>query len=155
MGYKYTLVLNREITDEESAILREADAGCAAAVFGPDTLPTNADIPVTKMDVDDTASPTLAEAIQAGLDAVKKVPDLSVPGLTVPAQPAGPAEEGTQGVVVGEKPEVLAEEKVESKAGETAEAEPAAKKPAARKPRARKAKTAEEKDPVEVGAGSA
>ena len=48
-GYKYTLVLSREITDEESAILREASPGCADAVFGPDTLPTNAEIPVTKL----------------------------------------------------------------------------------------------------------
>ena len=88
MGYKFTLVLNREITDDESAALR--DAGCVDAVFGADTLPTNADVPVTKMDFDTTSSPTLAEAIQAALDAVKKVPELSVPGLTVPAQPAGP-----------------------------------------------------------------
>jgi hypothetical protein len=87
VGYKFTLVLNREITDDESAILREA--GCADAIFGSDTLPTNASVPVTKMDFDTTSSPTLAEAIQAGLDAVMKVPDLSVPGLTVPPQPAG------------------------------------------------------------------
>ena len=86
MSYKFTLTLSREITDEESAALREA--GCADVVFGADTLPTNAEIPVTKMDFDTTSSPTLAEAIQAALDAVKKVPELSVPGLTVPAQPA-------------------------------------------------------------------
>jgi hypothetical protein len=102
MGYKFTLILSREITDDEGATLREA--GCPDAVFGPDTLPTNASIPVTKVDVDTTAFPTLAEAIQAGLDAVMKVPDLSVPGLTVPPQPAGPeAEEPTpvlEGVVV-------------------------------------------------------
>jgi hypothetical protein len=143
VGYKFTLVLSREITDDESAILREASPGCADAVFGADTLPTNAEIPVTKMDVDDTVSPTLAEAIQAGLDAVKKVPDLGIPGLTVPAQPAGPAAAGdSPAVVAGEKPEVLAEEKLEAD-------KPAAKKPAARKPRAKKAPAAE------VGAGSA
>jgi len=87
VGYKFTLILNREITEDESVILREA--GCADAIFGSDTLPTNASVPVTKMDFDTTSSPTLAEAIQAGLDAVMKVPDLSVPGLTVPPQPAG------------------------------------------------------------------
>lgn len=42
------------------------------------------------------------------LDAVMKVPDLSVPGLTVPAQPAGPeAEESSpvlEGVIVQEEP---------------------------------------------------
>jgi hypothetical protein len=90
VGYKFTLVLSREITDGESAALREA--GCEGAVFGPDMLPTNAEVPVTRMDFDTTSSPTLADAIQAALHAVKKVPDLSVPGLTVPAQPAGPAE---------------------------------------------------------------
>jgi len=79
----FSLVLNREISDEESAALR--DAGCADAVFGTDSLPTNADVPVTKMDFDDTVAPSLAEAIESALEAVKKVPDLSVPGLTVPA----------------------------------------------------------------------
>ena len=152
MGYKYTLVLSREINDDESAILREASPGCAEAVFGADTLPTNAEIPVTKMDVDDTVSPTLAEAIQAGLDAVKKVPELGIPGLTVPAQPAGPVDADKPSVVAGEKPEVLAEEKLEAD-------KPAAKKPAARKPRAKKAPngevTAAAKDPVEAGAGPA
>jgi hypothetical protein len=101
MGYKFTLVLNREITEEESAALR--DAGCADAVFGADTLPTNASVPVTKIDFDTSASPTLAEAIQAALDAVQKVPDLSVPGLTVPAQPAGPEDADTSAVAAGEK----------------------------------------------------
>lgn len=99
MGYRFTLILNREITDDEAAILREA--GCADAVFGSDTLPTNASVPVTKVDVDTTALPTLAEAIQAGLDAVMKVPDLSVPGLTVPPQPAGPEAEESSPVLEG------------------------------------------------------
>nr|WP_218008149.1 hypothetical protein [Herbidospora sakaeratensis] len=79
----FSLVLSREITDDESAVLREA--GCAEAVFATDSLPTNADVTVTKMDFDDTVSPSLAEAIEAALEAVKKVPDLTVPGLTVPA----------------------------------------------------------------------
>lgn len=68
-------------------------AGCADASFGSDSLPTNADVPVTKMDIDDTVSPTLAEAIEAALQAVNSVPELSVPGLSVPPQPAGPAVE--------------------------------------------------------------
>ncbi|QKG19170.1 hypothetical protein [Actinomadura verrucosospora] len=111
MGHKFSLVLSREITDEESAILREA--GCACATFGPDSLPTDASVPVTKMDFDDTESPSLAEAIESALEAVKKVPDLSVPGLTVPAVPAADSaeapdggsaaqEHGEPGVLVGE-----------------------------------------------------
>lgn len=85
MGHVFSLVLSREITDDESAILREA--GCAGAVFSTDSLPTNAEVTVTKMDFDDTVSPSLAEAIESALEAVKKVPELSVPGLTVPAVP--------------------------------------------------------------------
>jgi hypothetical protein len=145
VGYKFSLVLSRVVTDDESAILREA--GCAGAVFSTDSLPTHADVPVTKMDFDDTVSPSLAEAIESGLEAVKKVPDLSVPGLTVPAQPAhAPAEDTStvhesagledtvlEGVVVGE---------------------PAAKKAPARKPRAKKttAKASSADDAMEPAA---
>jgi hypothetical protein len=86
MGFTFSLVLNREITDEESSALQEA--GCAGAVFSTDTLPTNAEVPVTKLEFDDLESPSLAQAIDAALEAVKKVPELSVPGLYVPAQPA-------------------------------------------------------------------
>lgn len=100
MGYKFSLVLSREITDEESAILKEA--GCAEAVFGTDSLPTNADVTVAKMEFDDNTSPSLEKAIQSALDAVTNVPDLSVPGLTVPAQPAGPVDEDSPAVVQGE-----------------------------------------------------
>jgi hypothetical protein len=107
VGYKFSLVLSREITEEESAILDEAV--CSTAVFGTDSLPTNADTIVTKMDFDDTISPNLAEAIESALEAVKKVPDLSVPGLTVPAQPAGPS---------AEEPKVVAGEMVEEAAAE-------------------------------------
>jgi hypothetical protein len=120
VGYKFTLVLSREITDDESVILKEA--GCTSAVFGTDSLPTNADTVVTKMDFDDTISPTLAEAIESALEAVKKVPDLSVPGLTVPAQPAGP---------VDEEPKVVAGEVVEEAATEEAAAEVIAEEPPA------------------------
>lgn len=85
MGHKFSLVLSREITDGESEALKEA--GCTEATFGTDSHPTNPDLTVTKMDFDDANSPSLAEAIESALEAVKKVPDISVPGLTVPAQP--------------------------------------------------------------------
>jgi hypothetical protein len=153
VGYKFTLVLSREITDEESAILQ--DAGCAGAIFGPDSLPTNADVPVTKMDFDDTSSPSLAEAIQSALDAVKKVPELSVPGLTVPAQPAGPKTEADLKTEAAEPGEVLEGVVVDET---PAARKTRARKPAARKPAARKASTApadDAKEPVEATAGSA
>jgi hypothetical protein len=122
VGYKFSLVLSREITDDESAILQEA--GCASAIFATDSLPTNAEITVTKMDFDDMASLTLAEAIESALEAVKTVPDLTVPGLTVPAQPAErPAEEPG-----ASEPGAVIE-------GVVVEEEPAAKKTTARKPR--------------------
>jgi hypothetical protein len=127
VGYKFSLVLSREITDDESAILR--DAGCEGAVFGTDTLPTNADVTVTKMDFDDTASPSLADAIQSALDAVKSVPELSVPGLTVPAQPAGPTSEEPDKVIEGT---VVEDAVVEDAATDK---KPATKKPAAKKSR--------------------
>jgi hypothetical protein len=85
VGHRFSLVLSREITDEESAILQEA--GCAGAIFATDSLPADADVPVTKIDFDDTVSPSLAEAIGSALEAVKKVPELSVPLLNVPAEP--------------------------------------------------------------------
>lgn len=83
MGHIFTLILNREISGDEVAALR--DAGCQSADFGTDSLPTNADVTVAKLDFDDPDSPSLAEAIQSAMDAVKTVPDLSIPGLTVPA----------------------------------------------------------------------
>jgi len=138
VGFKFTLVLSREITDEESVILLEANN--AVPHFGSDTLPTNADVPVTKMDFDDTISPSLEEAIESALGSVKKVPELGVPGLTVPAQPAHREEADKPTVVVGEKLEEVAAKK------------PVAKKAAAKKPAAKK--HSEDKEPVEVTAGS-
>jgi hypothetical protein len=99
MGYRFTLILNREISEGESAALQEA--GLTSAVFGTDSLPTNADVTVTKLDFDDTESPSLAEAIESALAAVKNVPELTVPGLTVPAQPAGGEAADEAGVVAG------------------------------------------------------
>jgi hypothetical protein len=163
MGYRFSLVLSREITDEETAILR--NAGCASAVFTTDTLPTNADVTVTKLDFDDTASASLAEAIESGLDAVKTVPELTVPGLTVPAQPAGPLTEEPDKVIEG----VVVEDAVtdvEPTAEKPAAEKPAAKKASGRRKTVKKASTAkaangngaskdDAPEPAEVGAGSA
>jgi hypothetical protein len=150
MGYRFSLVLSREISEEESAILQEA--GPASAVFGTDSLPTNAQVTVTKMDFDVTESPSLAEAIESALEAVKKVPELSVPGLTVPAQPAHLPEEDSS-VVVGE---VVTDETATDAAPQQADETDAEAKPAAKKPRAAKkapaAKKSADKKPVEVGA---
>ncbi|MGK5638813.1 hypothetical protein ACSNOK_10945 [Streptomyces sp. URMC 126] len=99
MGHKFSLVLSRQITDEETVILQEA--GFAEAAFATDSLPTNADVTVTKADFDDTVSPSLAEAIEAALAAVQKVPDLTVPGLSVPAVPRE-TPDGDANVLVGE-----------------------------------------------------
>jgi hypothetical protein len=99
LGHKYSLILSRKITDEESAILVES--GCYGATFVTDTLPTDPEVKVTKVDMDDTVSPSLEKAIESGLDAVIQVPDLSCPGLRVPALPvAKKADESA--VVAGE-----------------------------------------------------
>jgi hypothetical protein len=148
LGYKFSLVLSREVNDEESAILQGAIP--ADAIFGSDSLPTDAEITVTKMEFDDTVSPTLAEAIESALDAVKKVPDLGVPGLTVPAQPAGPEAEAT-----AEDPTVLVGKVVEDDppAKKASARKPAAKKASTRKPSAKKASD-DKAAPVEAGAGT-
>jgi hypothetical protein len=160
VGYRFTLVLSREVTAEESTILEEA--GCAGAVFGSDTLPTNAEVPVTKMDFDVTESPSLADAIESALDAVKKVPELSVPGLTVPAQPAH-AETADSGVIEGVVVETAAADSTvvaaevteeEPAAKKAAARKPAAKKPAAKKPPVKKTATADGAEPVEATAGT-
>ncbi|MEU8781765.1 hypothetical protein [Streptomyces sp. NPDC048637] len=85
MTHRFSLVLNREINDREKVTLKEAS--CADVSFVDDTLPTNADVPVTRIDFEDEVTPTLTEAIEAGFEAVKAVPELSIPGLSVPAQP--------------------------------------------------------------------
>jgi hypothetical protein len=94
LGHIFSLILSREITDEESGILREA--GCDSAVFLTDALPTNAEITVTRLNFDDSVTPTLAESIEAALEAVKKVPDLTVPGLSVPAVPKAAKESSAE-----------------------------------------------------------
>jgi hypothetical protein len=87
MGYVFSLVLSREITEDEMTTLKASCTG--AAEFGTDVLPTDTEVTVTRMDFDDAASPTLADAIESALAAVTEVPELSVSELTVPAQPAG------------------------------------------------------------------
>lgn len=99
MGHKYSLILSREITEEESTILQEA--GCYGATFVTDSLPTDPEVKVTKVDIDDAVSPSLEKAIESGLDAVIQVPDLSVPGLRVPALPVQKKTD-QPGVVAGE-----------------------------------------------------
>jgi len=139
VGHQFSLVLNREITDDESAILQ--GAGCAEATFATDSLPTNADVTVTKMDFDDTTSPSLAEAIEAALEAVKQVPDLSVPGLTVPAQPAQPAQDDAGAEVLEG---VVVEAATPPNGDKPAAKKPAAKRTSAKKPSAKKASNGSE-----------
>jgi hypothetical protein len=86
VSYEFSLVLSREVTDDESAALLDAGPGSAVLTTAP--LPTNADVTVTRLDFD-TEAPTLAEAIRSALEAVKTVPDLSTTSLSVPAQPNG------------------------------------------------------------------
>ncbi len=103
MGHRYSLILDREVTEQETVVLKEASR--AALSFASDTLPTNAKVPVTRINFEDEVTPTLAEAIEAGFEAVKAIPDLSIPGLSVPAQPAA-AEGGEEGGTTEEKVEV-------------------------------------------------
>ncbi|MFF4379781.1 hypothetical protein [Kitasatospora sp. NPDC001547] len=86
MVHRFSLVLNREVNDKEKVALKEASG--AGIAFVDDTLPTNADVAVTRIEFEDEVTATLAEAIEAGFETVKVIPDLSVPGLSVPAQPA-------------------------------------------------------------------
>lgn len=113
MGYKFSLVLNREVTEQETVKLKEVS--CGNASFGSDSLPTDSSVPVTRIDFDDTVSPTLAEAIEAAMEAVKEVPELRIPGLSVPAQPAGPVEEAASEAATASAAE-QADAKTESKA---------------------------------------
>ena len=154
MGFEFSLLLSREISKEELSDL--LDSGCSGVVFTTDTLPTNAEVTVTKMDFDDTVSPSLAEAIESALEAVKKLPDLSASGLIVPAQPAERPADGaptevvtaeaktgkvvTGKVVTAEAKTAEANEAVADVAADEANgAEGAPKKASTRKPTARKA----------------
>ena len=69
MGYQFTLILNRKITDDESAGLLAA--GCDGASISTVPYPTGADpdLIVTQLDFDDTESSTLEAAItRSGAD---------------------------------------------------------------------------------------
>jgi hypothetical protein len=117
MGYKFTLILNREISEGETGVLKAS--GCRDASIASVPVPGNPDTTVTQMDFDTEATSSLAEAIEAAFGAVKKIPDLSVPTLHVPAQPSTAAPPEGEGRAPG--PGVISGEVEES---ETAEAEP-------------------------------
>jgi hypothetical protein len=87
MSYKFTLVLSREITEEEIGAMK--DAGCPDSAISTTELPTAEKEPATQMEFDTDASKTLAGAMEMALDAIKAVPDLRPFTLEVPAQPNG------------------------------------------------------------------
>jgi hypothetical protein len=87
MSYKFTLVLSREISEEEIGVLK--GAGCPDSVISTTELPTAGKEPATQMEFDTDASETLAGAMEMALDAVKTIPDLRPFTLEVPAQPNG------------------------------------------------------------------
>lgn len=113
MGHKFSLILSREITDDESTVLQES--GCYGASFVADKLPTDAEVAVTKVDIDDTVSPSLEEAIESALEAAKKVPDLGVPGLIVPGLPVA---KKVDGEVIEDESSVGDEDEDESSVGD-------------------------------------
>jgi hypothetical protein len=131
LGHKFSLILSREITHEESEILQES--GCYGATFTTGSLPTDPDVRVTQVDIDDTVSMSLEKAIESGLESVKKVPELGVPGLTVPALPVE-KKAGQPGVVAGEvidEPSVSGEEETnEASAKKAANGKASAKRAA-------------------------
>ncbi|AOS63734.1 hypothetical protein [Actinoalloteichus hymeniacidonis] len=94
MAHKFTLALSREITDDELTKLRQAGSGEATA--STTTLPTNPDVTVGQLDFD-VEGESLSGAIDAALAAIKTIPDLGVPGLSVPAQPTGASDGGAVG----------------------------------------------------------
>jgi hypothetical protein len=132
LGHKFSLILSREITHEESEILQES--GCYGATFGTGSLPTDPDVKVTKVDIDDTVSPSLEKAIESGLEAAKKVPELGVPGLHVPALPVerkADQPDVVAGEVIDDEPSVGNEEEVgEASAGQAANGKSSARQAA-------------------------
>ncbi len=99
MGHKFTLILNREISEDETGVLKAS--GCQDASIASVPAPGDADATVTQLDFDAEAASSLAEAIEAALGAVKKIPDLSVPTLHVPAQPSTAAPPEGEGQATG------------------------------------------------------
>lgn len=118
MGYKFTLTLNREITEEESSLLREGV--CAEAKIASVELPPDGEI-VTQLDFD-TEAGNLAEAIQSALDAVVAVSDLKVDTLDVPPQPNGLPDEDEGEDVMPARPQLSSAPADAVTSAETAEA---------------------------------
>lgn len=87
MSYEFTMVLNRQVTDDEAEVLRTS--GCGDATFTTATVGVEKDQVVTQMDFQ-TDAPSLAEAITAAVEAVKAVPDLITTSLTVPPYGGNP-----------------------------------------------------------------
>jgi len=103
VGHKFSLVFNREITDEEAGILRAG--ACAAAIFTTSTLLTDANVTVTRLDFDEVGSMSIVEAIEAALETVKEVPGLYVPGLSGPVEPPTDAVTDEQDAIESEENE--------------------------------------------------
>jgi hypothetical protein len=122
MSYKFTVVLSREITEEEIGALK--DAGCPDSAISTAELPTKDKEPATQMDFDTDESATLAGAMEMVLDAVKTIPDLRPITLEVPAQPNGepPESEDSLYELDPVPPTITAE--VEDVTAATAEVEP-------------------------------
>jgi hypothetical protein len=95
MGFfKFSAVLNREITEEEFAVLQEA--GCAGGTLSTSVLPVSDNTVVTQIDFDKAEAETLYDAMQRVLDALTKVPKLSAFSLDVPEPSVGQAPAATE-----------------------------------------------------------
>ncbi len=124
MGYKFTLVLSREITEEEISALK--DAGCPDSAISMTELPTAEKESATQMEFDTDASKTLAGAMEMALDAVKTIPDLRPFTLEVPAQPNGEPPETEDSLYELDPVPATIKGEVEDVPPPAAEAEPAA-----------------------------
>jgi hypothetical protein len=124
MSYKFTLVLSREITEEEIGALK--DAGCPDSAISTTELPTEGKEPATQMEFDTDASKTLAGAMEMVLDAVQTIPDLRPVTLEVPAQPNGEPPETEDSLYELDPVPATSKAEVEDVANAAAEAEPAA-----------------------------
>ena len=124
MGYKFTLVLSREITEEEVSALK--DAGCPDSAISITKLPTAEKEPATQLEFDTEASETLAGAMEMALDAVKAIPDLRPFTLEVPAQPNGEPPETEDSLYELDPVPATIKGEVEDVPPPVAEAEPAA-----------------------------
>ncbi|MGW9420896.1 hypothetical protein ACWGSU_05810 [Streptomyces koyangensis] len=103
MGHHFALILDREITEQETVTLKENSG--ADLSFATVALPTEAEVSVTRITFEDDVTATLAEAIEAGFETVKAIPGIAVPGLSVPAQPAAADADAADDVAVEEKAE--------------------------------------------------